>query len=231
MINTHDINKLSVSVRKVWNDGNNQDGIRPESVTVRLYQNDIATDKTLTLSEENGWQGSFVDLFKNENGATVNYSVKEDNVPEGYECDIKKDDNGVFVITNSHIPAVMSIPVSKVWDDDNNRDGIRSSDIDVALYKNGILYDSKTITADSNWNTAFENVPVNEGGQPINWTVDEMDVPSGYEADVKKTGNGFVVTNSYEPEKISLKVSKEWKDEDDADGIRPESVTIRLMAN
>lgn len=231
LINTHDINKLSVSVRKVWDDGNNQDGIRPESVTVRLYQNDIATDKTLTLSEENGWQGSFTDLFKNENGATVNYSVKEDNVPEGYECDIKKDDNGVFVITNSHTPAVMSIPVSKVWDDDNNRDDIRSSDVDVALYKNGTLYDSKTITADSNWNTVFENVPVNEGGQPINWTVDEMDVPSGYKVDVKKADNGFVVTNSYEPEKISLKVSKEWKDEDDADGIRPESVTIHLMAN
>lgn len=231
LVNTHDINKLSVSVRKVWDDSNNQDGIRPESVTVRLYQNDIATDKTLTLSEENGWQGSFADLFKNENGAAVNYSVKEDNVPEGYECDIKKDDDGVFVITNSHTPAVISIPVSKVWDDDNNRDGIRSSDVDVALYKNGTLYDSKTITADSNWNTVFENVPVNEGGQPINWTVDEMDVPSGYKVDVKKADNGFVVTNSYEPEKISLKVSKEWKDEDDADGIRPESVTIHLMAN
>ena len=231
LINTHDINKLSVSVRKVWDDSNNQDGIRPESVTVRLYQNDIATDKALTLSEENGWQGSFADLFKNENGATVNYSVKEDNVPEGYECDIKKDDNGVFVITNSHTPAVMSIPVSKVWDDDNDRDGIRSSDVDVALYKNGTLYDSKTITSDSNWNTVFENVPVNEGGQPINWTVDEMDIPSGYTADVQKADNGFVITNSYGPEKISLKVSKEWKDGDDADGIRPESVTIHLMAN
>lgn len=231
LINTHDINKLSVSVRKVWDDSNNQDGIRPESVTVRLYQNDIATDKTLTLSEENGWQGSFVDLFKNENGSVITYSVKEENVPEGYECEINKDDNGVFVITNSHTPAVISIPVSKVWNDDNDRDGVRSSDVDVALYKNGTLYDSKTITSDSNWNTVFENVPVNEGGQPINWTVDEMDVPSGYEVDVKKTNNGFVVTNSYEPEKISLKVSKEWKDEDDADGIRPESVTIRLMAN
>lgn len=231
LINTHDINKLSVSVRKVWDDSNNQDGIRPESVTVRLYQNDIATDKTLTLSEENGWQGSFVDLFKNENGVAINYSVKEDDVPDGYECNIKKDDSGVFVVTNSHTPAVMSIPVSKVWDDDNNRDDIRSSDVDVALYKNGTLYDSKTITSDGNWNTVFENVPVNEGGQPINWTVDEMDVPSGYEVDVKKADNGFVVTNSYEPEKISLKVSKEWKDEDDVDGIRPESVTIRLMAN
>ena len=231
LINTHDINKLSVSVRKVWDDSNNQDGIRPENVTVRLYQNDIATDKTLILSEENGWQGSFVDLFKNENGSAITYSVKEENVPEGYECKINKDDNGVFVITNSHTPAVMSIPVSKVWDDDNDRDGVRSSDVDVALYKNGTLYDSKTITSDGNWNTVFENVPVNEGGQPINWTVDEMDVPSGYEVDVKKAGNGFVVTNSYEPEKISLKVSKEWKDEDDADGIRPESVTIRLMAN
>lgn len=231
LINTHDINKLSVSVRKVWDDSNNQDGIRPESVTVRLYKNDIATDKTLTLSEENGWQGSFVDLFKNENGSAITYSVKEENVPEGYECKINKDDNGVFVITNSHTPAVMSIPVSKVWDDDNDRDGVRSSDVDVALYKNGTLYDSKTITSDGNWNTVFENIPVNEGGQPINWTVDEMDVPSGYRVDVKKTDNGFVVTNSYEPEKISLKVSKEWKDGDDADGIRPESVTIRLMAN
>lgn len=231
LVNTHDINKLSVSVRKAWDDSNNQDGIRPESITVRLYQNDIATDKTLTLSEENGWQGSFVDLFKNENGSAITYSVKEENVPEGYECKINKDDNGVFVITNSHTPAVMSIPVSKVWDDDNNRDGVRSSDVDVALYKNGTLYDSKTITSDGNWNTVFENIPVNEGGQPINWTVDEMDVPSGYRVDVKKTDNGFVVTNSYEPEKISLKVSKEWKDGDDADGIRPESVTIRLMAN
>lgn len=231
LVNTHDINKLSVSVRKVWDDSSNQDGIRPESVTVRLYQNDIATDKTLTLSEENGWQGSFADLFKNENGTAINYSVKEDNVSEGYECNITKDDNGVFVITNSHIPAVMSIPVSKVWDDGNNRDGIRSSDIDVALYKNGTLYDSKTITADSNWNTVFENVPVNEGGQPINWTVDEMDAPSGYTADVQKADNGFVITNSYGPEKISLKVSKEWDDKDDEDGIRPESVTIRLMAN
>ena len=49
--------------------------------------------------------------------------------------------------------------------------------------------------------------------------------------DVKKADNGFVITNSYGPEKISLKVSKEWKDGDDADGIRPESVTIHLMAN
>ena len=30
--------ETSVSVKKVWNDSNNQDGIRPDSVTVQLMQ-------------------------------------------------------------------------------------------------------------------------------------------------------------------------------------------------
>ncbi|MFR5149640.1 MAG: Cna B-type domain-containing protein [Ruminococcus sp.] len=35
--NTYAPEETSVSVRKVWDDSSNQDGIRPASVTVQLY--------------------------------------------------------------------------------------------------------------------------------------------------------------------------------------------------
>ena len=40
-----------------------------------------------------------------------------------------------------------------------------------------------------------------------------------------------VWTNSYEPEVIEITVTKNWEDEDDHDGLRPASVTMRLTAD
>ncbi|MFR7388399.1 MAG: Cna B-type domain-containing protein [Blautia faecis] len=37
LTNTYAPEETSVSVRKVWNDSSNQDGIRPAVVTVQLY--------------------------------------------------------------------------------------------------------------------------------------------------------------------------------------------------
>lgn len=230
LFNTHDINKLSVSVRKAWDDNENQDGIRPESVTVRLYKNGTATDKTLTLSDKNGWQASFTDLFEKENGVNIDYTVQEENVPSGYTASVKKDDNGIFVITNSHTPALTSVFVTKSWKDDNNRDGMRPDNIFVTLYGNGIEVAKKTISKDMNWTYTFSNLPAYSHGKRVVYTTVENEVIP-YTSETVQNENDIQIINSYEPAKMSLKIRKEWDDKDDADKIRPDSVTIHLLSN
>lgn len=230
LFNTHDINKLSVSVRKAWDDNENQDGIRPESVTVRLYKNGTATDKTLTLSDKNGWQASFTDLFEKENGVNIDYTVQEENVPSGYTASVKKDDNGIFVITNSHTPALTSVFVTKSWNDDNNRDGMRPDNIFVTLYGNGVEVAKKTISKDMNWTYIFSGLPAYSHGKKVVYTAVEDEVIP-YASKTVQNENDIQLINSYEPAKMSLKIRKEWDDKDDVDKIRPESVTIHLLSN
>lgn len=230
LFNTHDINKLSVSVRKAWDDNENQDGIRPESVTVRLYKNGTATDKTLTLSDKNGWQASFTDLFEKENGVNIDYTVQEENVPSGYTASVKKDDNGIFVITNSHTPALTSVFVTKSWNDDNNRDDMRPDNIFVTLYGNGDEVTKKTISEDMNWTYTFSNLPAYSHGKRVVYTAIEDEVIP-YTSETIQNENDIQLINSYEPVKMSLKIRKDWDDKDDADKIRPESVTIHLLSN
>ena len=54
--------KTEVSVKKVWDDKNNQDGKRPTSITVKLLADGQDTGKTLELNAANNWAGSFTSL-------------------------------------------------------------------------------------------------------------------------------------------------------------------------
>ena len=69
----------SVNVSKLWDDADNQDGVRPESVTVQLFADGEAMDgETEELSEDNGWAASFGDLpVANADGSAIVYTVKE----------------------------------------------------------------------------------------------------------------------------------------------------------
>lgn len=91
--------KIAVRVSKVWDDGDNQDGIRPDSVTVRLFNGENEID-AMTLTAANGWEGVFENL-----PADGGFSVVED-VPEGYEACVSGDVENGFVVTNAHEPAV-----------------------------------------------------------------------------------------------------------------------------
>lgn len=89
--------KIAVRVSKVWDDGDNQDGIRPDSVTVRLFNGENEID-AMTLTAANGWEGVFENL-----PADGGFSVVED-VPEGYEASVSGDVDNGFVVTNVHEP-------------------------------------------------------------------------------------------------------------------------------
>ena len=86
---------MEISVKKVWDDNNDQDGKRPSSVKVTLYLNGRSTGKTLTLNSSNNWSGKFTDLDV-ESG----YTVQEDTV-SGYQTKITGSATGGFTVTNT----------------------------------------------------------------------------------------------------------------------------------
>ena len=80
--------EIDYKVTKVWNDANNQDGKRPESVTVQLYKKVGDTDpvavegKKLTLTakektDDNTWVASFTNLPQYEAGKEIKMCIRD----------------------------------------------------------------------------------------------------------------------------------------------------------
>ena len=213
--NTREVEKTSATVNKVWNDSDNQDGMRYE-VIAELYKNGVATGITVTLNEDNRYSATINDLDKYENGNVINYTFVETNVENGYS--VSYSDNGL-TITNTRTPEVTSINGTKTWDDNNNQDGKRPTEITINLYANGAKVSETTTNASKNWKYEFTNLPVYKNGNKITYTVNENDVP-GYTTTV----NGFDITNKYTPEKTSVTVNKIWNDSNNQDGKRYEVI-------
>ncbi|MCF2707335.1 Cna B-type domain-containing protein [Arcanobacterium haemolyticum] len=239
--NTHEVEKTSVDVSKVWEDAENQDGVRPGSVTVKLLADGEDAGKTVVLNEANKWKGTFSDLDKYASGTEVAYTVEETDVPAGYTAAVTGDAKAGFVVTNTHTPAVRAISVTKAWDDANNQDNMRPSSVSVQLFADGEAVTAQPVLLDAsnNWTTVFADVPVNKAGKPIAYTVVESDVPE-YTSNATQSSplavpaGGDVtvtVTNSHTPVVVSVPVSKVWVDNDDAKGLRPTSVTVQLKAD
>ena len=226
IINSYTPGKTSATVVKVWNDADNQDGKRPESITVSLLADGKATGTTVTLNAENNWTQTVTDLDEKANGKAIEYTWTEENIPEGYELTGNTADGTVTTLTNTYAPETTAISGSKTWNDANDQDGKRPESITVNLLANGEVTDSQTVTAATNWTYTFENLPVYANGQKITYTVSENEV-AGYETTI----DGFNITNSYTPETTSVSGKKVWNDANNQDGKRPESITVRLFAN
>ena len=217
--------KTSLTVTKSWDDKGNQDGIRPDSITVKLFANGQDTGKTLTLNSDNQWRGDFTDLDEFSAGEKIAYTVAEVSVP-GYISVITGTPAEGYVITNTHTPAVTEVAGRKTWKDNNDQDGVRPDSITINLMKNGQLFQSKTVTANNGWAWSFENLPKYENGNEITYSIIEI-VVEGYTTEY----NNYDVTNSYTPKKTSISVSKSWEDANNQDGIRPNDVIVKLFAD
>ena len=86
-----------------WDDAQDQDRIRPDRVSVSLYENGNETGREITLSKENGWSGSFDRLPCVRNGEILSYSIIEARV-EGYTGTIEGSDRTGYRIVNIHEP-------------------------------------------------------------------------------------------------------------------------------
>lgn len=218
-----------ISVKKVWNDADNADGIRPESIKVQLYKNgNTKVYDAVELSEKNNWSYTWEGLPTMENNEDIIYAVDEVEIPAGYEKEVTNKETK-FIITNTHVPDVTKISVEKVWDDNNDQDGIRPTTIKVQLYADGKA-SGRTVelSENNNWKYTWNNLSKQKAGEDIVYTVDEVEIPDGYIKTVTSKGTAFTITNTHTPETTAVKVTKIWKDSNDKYQKRPDSIEVQL---
>src|SRR5690606_22559453 len=76
MTNTHTPEVTEVAGKKTWDDANNQDGVRPEKITVNLLANGEKIN-SVEVTEKEDWKYSFTDLPKYKVGEEITYTVDE----------------------------------------------------------------------------------------------------------------------------------------------------------
>jgi len=191
-----------------------------------------------TVSEDpHGEENYSVD----ENVYTITYVIEEvDGKLQGVRTFFKKGEVQEaiekIVFENVYTAPVpeetTSVTVTKVWDDDENRDGKRPDKVTVGLRADGgNTGRSAELSAANDWTYTWEGLPKQENGADISYTVTENET-EGYVADVTgDAASGFTITNSYSPETTYVSGIKIWDDADDQDGKRPANVTVRLHAD
>ncbi|MBO4687100.1 MAG: Cna B-type domain-containing protein, partial [Clostridiales bacterium] len=221
--NSYETEKTEATVKKVWVDDDNQDRVRPASITVTLVKDGVATDTTKTLSEDNGWTATVTGLEKYENGQLVKYTWTEENVPKGYTASDVTEGTKT-TITNKHVSALTEVTVKKVWVDANNQDGIRPESLTVKLSTGAEV----TLNKENGWTQTVKNLPKYKDGVEIEYTWTEENVPEGYIASYVTEGTETTITNSHVPATTSATVKKVWSDSDNKDGMRPANLVVSL---
>ena len=103
--NTYSPGEISGTVTKHWEDGNNQDKIRPESVKIQLYSNGKKQGKPVDVTKENNWTYTWKKLrMKDDHGKTIQYTIKEAGTVTGYTSKVTGKNTGNLLITNTHTP-------------------------------------------------------------------------------------------------------------------------------
>ncbi|URW74359.1 Cna B-type domain-containing protein (plasmid) [Lactobacillus kefiranofaciens subsp. kefirgranum] len=85
----------TISGTKTWKDNNNQDGVRPSSITVNLLSNGKQVQSKKVSASDN-WQYSFDNLPADANGKKITYTVTE-NADAGYTSTVDG-----YNVTNNH---------------------------------------------------------------------------------------------------------------------------------
>ena len=182
--------KTSISGQKTWNDNDNQDGKRPSKITVNLLANGVkVASKEVKPDATGNWTYHFDNLdVVDDAGNVIAYTVSEEPVA-GYETTVEGTN-----ITNNRIPDMTEVAVKKVWDDKENKDGLRPEKISIRLLADGQEVAVKEITATDNWQASFTDLPVYKDGKKIVYTITE-DPVAGYTSNI----DGFTVTNRHIP--------------------------------
>lgn len=182
--------KTSVAGQKTWNDNDNQDGKRPSKITVNLLANGVkVASKEVKADAAGTWAYHFDNLdVVDDAGNIIAYTVSEEPVA-GYETTVEGTN-----ITNNRIPDMTEVVVKKVWDDKENKDGLRPEKITIRLLADGQEVAVKEITTTDNWQASFTDLPEYKDGKKIVYTITE-DPVAGYTSKI----DGFTVTNRHIP--------------------------------
>lgn len=202
------------------------------NINYTKYQEDTIAgsqeDVTVTTIEEKAaWVKVYDNLPKyNENGKEYFYTIvetkvgndtvtnnKTNNYEVSYSSTITTDatvgnTTGAVTITNTHEPATTEVTVTKVWEDNNDADSKRPTDITIKLYDgNTAVKNNATVAKNGNtWTYRFTELPVFDNGRTITYTAKELKASGEavennelYNDDYKSTysRDTLTITNTY----------------------------------
>jgi len=193
-----------LNVNKEWTGS----GTKPASVTIDLVEDGTVIDKII-LNESNGWKGSFDKLPVSLEGKLT---VQEESV-SGWTGTVGKvssvSESGEATVTVTNKPYVPKTPptptvttvsktVSKVWNDNSNKAGLRPDSVHVQLYANGKEYGSAvTLTSETGWTYTWSSLPEKENGTEVSYSTKELTTVKDYT--VSYSPDGTIITNTYKP--------------------------------
>ena len=240
--------KIQIQVTKRWEDNNNVNNRRPESIKFVIKQNNSEIKSKVLIGNrttDENWSYTFDNLAKyDENGQEIDYVLEEQEVNADdmkfYTGTTSGNRKSGFVVTNKFtVPNETIKPrVTIEWEDNSNNKNKRPNDVKVVVKDNkGRIVKEGNVTGnptDNSWTKEFEDVPKYDGnGKEIPYTVEvipnnpndlEFYVPS-IKGDKDK---GFVVTERFTVpgQTIDLNVVKKWNDNSNARNKRPESIKL-----
>lgn len=238
LVNTYDDTKLtSLKVTKNWlGDTKVIDMARPEEIKLILQvetADGFADFREATLEASEDWTYTFEDLPQFDSyGIPMTYHVVEEFSGD-YQSDspfiVTVEDAMLEDVTITNTYTKTYVPVEKVWQDDDNRDGIRPKEVTIYLLKDGDRFQEVVLNDENEWKHLFTDLETHEEDREIIYTIEEAEV-SGYGSVVTGTHkDGFIVSNTHDAELTAIKVSKVWEDDVNRDGIRPEEVNVYLV--
>ena len=244
----------SLTVNKLWTDAPDH---KP-TITIQLYKNGVAEGNPIFL-ENGNLEYTWDNLpISDDYGNIFNYTVKEVGEDNGvivlnnlkYEIEISEVIENEIYIENKLRPEKKFYEVYKYWEDNNNQDGKRPEEVIVKLFADGQETGDKLIlNEENNWSGKFTDLQIKNlsDNKEIVYTIEEEFV-QGYTPEIiKREANGiidmiypfnevelnnkFIITNKYEPEIQDISGEKIWEDNNNQDGKRPSSITIKLLSN
>jgi len=154
----------------------------------------VDAEPTWVSKSGNNWSYKFTNLPQyDDDDDLISYTVQERPV-QYYTTAISGT-----TITNTleDRPPERYIDLSghKTWLDDDNASGQRPTSITVELLRDGVIVETRNVTAGTDWNYEFQHLPADDGyGHEYTYTIDEATVPGYY-----KRVEGFNVTNGLLP--------------------------------
>ena len=241
--NTRPGDNKSITVEKVWEDGEFKSG--RTDITIQLYRttdtvdynnlptnddaNKVGDAVTLNASGDTPWKYTWSTLpsYVENSDDTWNYYVKEVSTPSGYTVQYSASGNE-FKITNTLQKDEISI--TKKWVvPEGVTSPVKPNHLNVTLKftVNG-TQQTKTVTLtpkdDSEDYTGSYEIP--KGATYV--SVEENSVPPGWklkENGIENNGNHFTITNV--PDTTQLTVKKEWDDGNNSNN-RPQQIHFKL---
>lgn len=166
--------------------------------------------------------------IKGADGGTPEYWYTK---PAAADYTVKAGEETSVTLTNK--VDMTAVSGTKTWNDDNNSQNKRPASITINLLRGVAKIASKTVTpdADGNWTWSFDKLPANNpaNGELYDYTITE-DKVAGYKSDCVGVGNVWNVTNTlsgkYDMGAVSF--TKEWDDQSDKFGLRPETTSTEV---